>query len=116
MNTLEGRDIRRAMPRFAAANYAGNLLLYRAYAELAHGLGYTPAQLALAWVLSRGPHVIAIPGTTQPEHLLENCAAAAIRLDERTLFRMDHLINQKTVRGERYNPATQAEIDSEEFA
>lgn len=113
---LEARDIRRAMPRFSPANYAGNLMLYRAFADLAHDLGLAPAQLALAWVLSRGEHVLAIPGTTRAQHLVENCAAASLQLDQYTLFRLDQLINQRSVHGERYNAANQAEIDTEEFA
>ena len=51
--------------------------------------GATPAQIRLAWTLQQGPHVLAIPGTANPDHLAENVAAAALRLsaDEMTRFR-----------------------------
>ncbi len=74
------------------------------------------AQLSLAWVLSRGAHVIALPGTTSLAHLQENLGADAVTLSAGTLQRLDALINRHTVSGARYNPATQAEVDTEEFA
>lgn len=74
------------------------------------------AQSALAWVLSLGGHVVALPGTTRIEHLEENIGAEAVTLGTDTLPRLDALINRHTVHGARYNPATQAEVDTEEFA
>ena len=73
------------------------------------------AQLALAWVLSRGEHVLAIPGTTCQAHLEENLGAATVELQPELIGRLDALINQRTVAGARYNAATQAEIDTENF-
>jgi aryl-alcohol dehydrogenase-like predicted oxidoreductase len=58
-------------------------------AALAAELGATPAQLALAWLLSRGPDVVPIPGTTSPAHLEENAAAAALSLDREALARIE---------------------------
>jgi aryl-alcohol dehydrogenase-like predicted oxidoreductase len=113
---LEAKDIRRPMPRFAPDTYARNLALLDPFAALASELGCTPAQLALAWVLSRGEHVIPIPGTTSVPHLLENLGAADVSLTLDDLRRLDALINQRTVTGARYPSATQAEIDTEEFA
>ena len=73
------------------------------------------AQLALAWVLSRGDHVIPIPGTTNADHQDENLGAASVAVGSKVLDSADALINDATVRGPRYNPQTQAEIDTEEF-
>ncbi len=73
------------------------------------------AQLALAWILSRGEHVIAVPGTTCESHLEENVGAAAVELPADIAAQLDALINERTVVGERYNAATQAEIDTENF-
>ena len=113
---FEEKDIRRAMPRFTVENYAANLKLLDAYAALARTVGCTQGQLGLAWLLARGEHVIPIPGTTRIEHLRENMGALEVELDAATVARLDALINQQTVVGPRYNAATQAEIDTEDFA
>ena len=112
---LEAKDIRRSMPRFSAANNALNLKLLEGYRDLASEAGCTPAQLALAFVLRRGAHVVAIPGTTQSTHLEDNLAAARVTLTEDLAARLDALINRHTIAGDRYNAATQAEIDTENF-
>ena len=84
--------------------------------RLAAQAGCSPAQLSLAWVLSRGEHVVPIPGTTSLDHLEENFEARALVLDPRTLAEVDGLITPETVAGARYPAATQAEIDTEEYA
>lgn len=114
--TLDAKDIRRGMPRFYPENYARNLQLLDGYAAIARAAGCSLAQLAIAWVLSRGDHVVALPGTTRLAHLEENLAADAVALSADTLRRLDATINRHTVAGARYNPSTQAEIDTEEFA
>jgi aryl-alcohol dehydrogenase-like predicted oxidoreductase len=113
---LEPKDLRRSMPRFEAQHHAQNLKLLEHYNALAQELGYSPAQLALAWLLTRGPHVIALPGTTRIAHLEDNIQAAAVPLTPEAAARLDVLINQHTISGERYNAATQAEIDTENFS
>jgi aryl-alcohol dehydrogenase-like predicted oxidoreductase len=115
VSVFEEKDIRRAMPRFSAENYAANLRLLDEYAATARAVGCTQAQLALAWLLARGEHVIPIPGTASSEHVRENMGALDLRLDEQTVARLDALINQRTVAGPRYSAATQAEIDTEDF-
>ena len=112
---LEAKDIRRQMPRFEAANYAKNLALLPGYMAIAQEVGCSPAQLALAWLLAKGEHIIPIFGTRQPEHLDDNAGAADVSLDPNTVARLDALINQRTVTGPRYNAATQQEIDTEIF-
>ena len=113
--TLEPKDIRRNMPRFSPEHYPANLRLLDAYETEAARLGCAPATLALAWLLHQGEDVIPIPGTSRPEHLDDLLAAPRLTLDAATLTRLDALINRHTVRGARYNAATQAEIDTEEF-
>jgi aryl-alcohol dehydrogenase-like predicted oxidoreductase len=113
---LDAKDIRRSMPRFEAARYAQNLALLDGYTSLAQAAGCTPAQLALAWLLSRGDHVIPIPGTTQTMHLAEDMAAGDLKLSAATLTALDALINQHTVVGGRYNAQAASEVDTEEFA
>lgn len=113
--TLHEADLRRGMPRFQGTNFAANLYLVEELELLARQAAVTPAQLALAWVLDQGSHVIALPGTTDTAHLTENMAAAHLDLPESVLRRAGHLINQHTVRGARYSDAAQADVDTEEF-
>lgn len=112
---FDAKDIRRAMPRFQGDNFVANLRLLEGYKALAAEAGCTPAQLALAWLLAKGEHILPIPGTTSVAHLEENLAAAEIRLSAGLIARVEVLINQATVSGPRYNAATQTEIDTEEF-
>jgi len=112
---LEKGDLRRSIPRFQDANLARNLKLSERFAELARGAGCTAAQLSLAWLLTRGGHVVPIPGTTSTRHLDENFAAASLTLTAETVARMDALLEPEAVAGARYPAATQAEIDTEEF-
>ena len=115
VSRLDAKDLRRQMPRFAPDAYAANLRLLAGYTAVATRVGCTMAQLALAWLLHRGPTVIPIPGTTQVAHLNENVAAAAVRLSATDVAELDALINQATVVGPRYNASTQVEIDTEQF-
>jgi len=112
---LASGDIRRTMPRFESEAYSANLQLLDQYAALAQEAGCTPAQLALAWLLARGPHVVPIPGTTRIRHLEDNVGAAAVSLRGDLATRLDALINQGSVSGARYGANTQTEIDTEEF-
>jgi aryl-alcohol dehydrogenase-like predicted oxidoreductase len=109
-------DIRNTMPRFEPETYAENMKLFAPYKAIADEVGCTPAQLALAWLLTRGEHVIPIPGTQSLDHLEENFRAAEVSLTPDVVVRLDALINEKTVKGGRYNPTIQAQIDTEEFA
>ncbi|MFI6585611.1 aldo/keto reductase [Embleya sp. NPDC050493] len=111
--TLPENDIRRNMPRFAADNYAANLVLHARIADIARDAGCTPAQLALAWVLSRGEHVVAIPGTRSIAHLRENMAVLELDVPAQALEAAGRVLNAATVHGSRYNDATLAEIDTE---
>lgn len=111
---LAPKDIRRGMPRFQAPNFAENLKLLDGLAALARETDCSMAQLALAWVLARGDNVVPIPGTTNLDHLIENDGSADVALSTEMLSRLDALINTNTVHGPRYNPAAQADIDTEE--
>jgi aryl-alcohol dehydrogenase-like predicted oxidoreductase len=113
---FDAKDIRRGMPRFQDEHFTANLRLLDGFTAVARALGCTPAQMALAWLLARGDQVVPIPGTTSIEHLEENMAAVDVSLNDETMARLDALINRHTVSGQRYNAATQAEIDTEEFA
>ncbi|HSI53802.1 MAG TPA: aldo/keto reductase [Ramlibacter sp.] len=115
VSTLEAKDIRKSMPRFSPENYAANLRLLPAYRELAREAGCTPAQLALAWLLQKAPHIIPIPGTTSERHLQEDLAAVDVEIAPDLVARLENLVNQRTVTGPRYSPQSASEVDTEEF-
>ena len=81
---LRAGDARRNMPRFHADNVAHNLVLVDKLKELAAVEKRTPAQLALAWVLSRAPYIVPIPGTSHRHRLEENAAAESLNISADT--------------------------------
>jgi aryl-alcohol dehydrogenase-like predicted oxidoreductase len=112
---LEDSDLRTKMPRFQPDNWPHNRALIDKLAGLARDNGMTAAQLALAWVLSRGPHVHVIPGTTNLQHLEDNHRAWTLDVPREALDAAGALINESTVAGHRYHDAIRPTIDTEEF-
>ena len=110
---LEDGDFRKAMPRFQGEAFAANLKMFEGFAALAREAGCTPAQLCLAWLLQKDETLVPIPGTTNPDHMRENAAAAAIRLSADVMAKVEELVNPQTVTGPRYAPAMQASVDTE---
>lgn len=80
-SALAGGDVRRRVPRFDPGNFERNLALVDALTAIARRHRCTPAQLALAWVLSRGEDVFALPGCERVAHVEENARAAEVQLD-----------------------------------
>lgn len=107
-------DIRRGMPRFQSPNLERNLTLLDGFRQIADTYGCTPAQLALAWVVSQGGHVVAIPGTASIAHLEEN-AQTRPNVSADALAQVDTLMRPDAIAGPRYPEAAQAEIDTEFF-
>ncbi len=93
-------DWRRNNPRFQGENFQKNLDLVARVEALARAKGCTPAQLAVAWLLSRGQDIVPIPGSTKPERVEENAAAAHIQLSPDEIAQLDAV--GETVAGERY--------------
>ncbi len=112
---LAEKDIRRGMPRFQGENLAANLALLDGLSQIARERDCTMAQLALAWAMAQGDFIVPIPGTTRPDHLAENLGAARLTLDGAALERLAVLFDAARIHGPRYNAATQAEIDTEEW-
>lgn len=110
---LVEKDIRRNMPRFGAAHYPANLGLRARLDGIARDAGCTLTQLALAWVLSRGGHLVAIPGTRSVDHLRENMSVLDLDVPDDALDAAGQVLNAATVHGARYNETTLAEIDTE---
>ena len=100
IDDLAPDDWRRNNPRFQGANFQKNLDLVARVEQLAREKGCTPAQLALAWLLSRGEDVVPIPGSTRIERVVENAGSTDVRLAEREIRALDALA--PTVAGERY--------------
>lgn len=115
VSTLDPKDIRRGMPRFYPENYPKNLAILEKVKKIAKAHNCSLAQLSLAWLLAKAPHIIPIPGTTKIDHLVENVGSLNLQLSDATLKSLDMILNEKNVVGRRYNEATQTEIDTEEF-
>ena len=115
LGAFDAKDIRKAMPRFTPDNYAANLKLFGPYQQLAKEAGFSPAQLALAWLLHKDAHIIPIPGTTSVAHLLDDLGSAQVKLGADLIAKLNELINENTVVGDRYNDQANSEVDTEVF-
>ena len=113
-NDFAPGDIRRPMPRFIGEAFEANLKLLDGLAVIAQDAGCSMAELAIAWVLTRAPHVISLPGTTKAEHMDENWRVQFVDLSADTLTRLDTLFAKGAVHGNRYPNSVRAEIDTEE--
>ncbi|MCJ2177170.1 aldo/keto reductase [Novosphingobium album (ex Hu et al. 2023)] len=113
--TLAEKDLRRTHPRFHPGNWEKNLDLIGKFSALSAEAGVAPAQLALAWVLSRAENVHVIPGTRSIAHWAENNASGDLPIDPAILARAGDLINQQTVSGHRYPEVMRGTIDTEDF-
>lgn len=100
---LDEGDFRRHGPRFTGENLRENLKLVERVKALAGEKQITPGQLALAWVLHRGEHIVPIPGTKRVSYLQENVAAADIRLTDDDVQRIAEAV--PTATGPRYDEA-----------
>jgi len=112
IDDLEPTDYRRLSPRFQGDNFERNLDLVRRIEELARVKGVTPAQLAIAWILSRGNDIVPIPGSRSIGHLEENIAAAEIELTADDLARIDEVAPKGVAAGERYPSASMAAVNA----
>ena len=100
--TFADGDIRSRIPRFDAETRAANAGLVACIGQLAGDRGITPAQIALAWLLTRRPWIVPIPGTRNLARLRENMAAAAVRLDDADMAQIDAAVSAVDILGERY--------------
>jgi aryl-alcohol dehydrogenase-like predicted oxidoreductase len=99
---LDADDYRRTNPRFEGDNFRRNRGLADRISEIAAEKGVRPAQLALAWVLSRGEDIVPIPGTKRREYLEENVRALDVRLTRADLERLDAAAPKGATAGDRY--------------
>lgn len=102
---FEDGDFRRSMPRFDAENYPRNMALIARFADYARSLGETPEAVALAWVLSRAPHVIALPGSRSTAHMQANARGGELVLTADQLAEIERLLPVGFAHGPRYGPS-----------
>ena len=102
LDALLPKDRRREHPRFDAANLARNAQLLEPIEDIAAAQGCTPAQVALAWLLSRGADIVPIPGTKRRTYLEQNCAALDVTLGAEDLARLDRAFPAGAAAGTRY--------------
>jgi aryl-alcohol dehydrogenase-like predicted oxidoreductase len=97
---LDADDFRLSTPRFTDGNLEKNLKFADAVSAVASEVGATPAQVALAWILSKGDDIVPIPGTKRAERVAENAAAASLELSGEQVLRLDSI---SAPAGERYS-------------
>lgn len=99
---FEEGDFRKNNPRFQGENFQKNLAIVDKLKQLSEQKGYSPAQLALAWVLAKGDDLLPIPGTKRRKYLEENVQAADIRLSTQEMEEIDAVFPVNITAGERY--------------
>jgi aryl-alcohol dehydrogenase-like predicted oxidoreductase len=102
IDDLDENDFRRHSPRFQGENFQKNLELLERVRQIADEKAVTPSQLALAWVLAQGEHVVPIPGTKHRHYLDENIGALDIQLSEDDLRALDAAAPVGSSAGDRY--------------
>ena len=110
LDDLAPGDWRRNNPRFQGENFAKNVVVGDRLRKLADEMGCTPAQMALAWLLTR-TGVIPIPGTSSETRLVENAMAADVRLSQGDVARIEEAATPHVAVGARYDPARLRLVD-----
>jgi aryl-alcohol dehydrogenase-like predicted oxidoreductase len=111
--TLSTGDFRSFSPRFQGENLEANLRLVDALRKVADSLGATVAQVAIAWVASRGNDIVPLVGARRRDRLAESVAAAAVELGDADLAAIEAAIPAGAASGERYASQFMAQLDSE---
>lgn len=114
VNDTESIDARRFLPQFSEENWAINKQVTAAAVDVADELGCTAAQVALAWLLAKGEHIVPIPGTKHVGYLEENVKAVDLILTPDQLKRLDNCLPATGVKGSRYPDAFMSEYGFEE--
>ncbi len=112
-STFGADDFRAHSPRFQGENLTRNLRLVDALAKIAAAKGVSVAQLAIAWVLTRGSDIVPIIGARRPQRWAETLGALDIRLGADELASIEAAVPADQVAGERYAAAQMEILDSE---
>lgn len=113
LSALPPADFRKKLPRYQEAHKQNNEQLAAAFAQLAKEFGCSPAQLALAWVLAQGEHIIPIPGTKKQKNLADNAGAVNIHLTPEHMQMIDDLLAKYPNVGERYDESSKKMVDKD---
>lgn len=101
--SLEQNDFRNRLPRYQGEYLANNQSLASEFAEFAASKNVSAAQLAIAWVLTQGEHVIPIPGTKRIKYLEENAGSVDVEVTTEDLVKIEELLKKYPVTGPRYS-------------
>jgi aryl-alcohol dehydrogenase-like predicted oxidoreductase len=112
LDELAPDDFRRVVPRFQGANLEQNLQLVAQVQRIAAEVGATPAQCALAWLLTKDPHIVPIPGTKRVSRLEENAGAVSVRLTAEQVAKLDAAVPPDAVAGARYGAGGLAAVNT----
>jgi aryl-alcohol dehydrogenase-like predicted oxidoreductase len=104
-------DYRRSDPRYQGSNYDANVAAAQTVRDIARAKHAKPGQIALAWLLHKGPSVVPIPGTKRRTYLEENVAAAALELDAHEIKALDEALAPSKVSGPRYGEEMMSMVD-----
>jgi len=104
-------DFRRGDPRYQGENFDANVRAAGAVREMAQRKGVTPGQIALAWLLHKGPDIVPIPGTKRRTYLEENVGAVNVSLDTNDMATLDAALAPEKISGPRYNARQMANVD-----
>src|SRR5438132_11088508 len=104
-------DYRHNDPRYQGGNFDANMRAASAVREVAEQKGATPGQIALAWLLHKGPNIVPIPGTKRRQYLEENVGAADLSLSAEEMSRLDAALSPENVAGPRYTEKQMATVD-----
>ena len=104
-------DFRRNDPRYQGENFDANARAASAVRDVATRKGATPGQIALAWLLHKGPDVVPIPGTKRRRYLEENVGAADVSLSPEEMATLDAALAPEKVAGPRYGQKQMAQVD-----
>ncbi|MFB7274364.1 aldo/keto reductase [Streptomyces sp. NPDC056244] len=106
-------DFRSTSPRFQGENLAHNLGLVESLRKIAEQKGVTVAQIAIAWVLSRGEDIVPLVGARRRDRLAEALGAVEVTLDAEDLAAIERAVPPGAAAGDRYAPAQMSHLDSE---
>jgi aryl-alcohol dehydrogenase-like predicted oxidoreductase len=104
-------DYRRGDPRYQGENFDANVRAASAVRDIASKRAATPGQVAIAWLLAKGPDVVPIPGSKRRQHLEENVGAAEVTLGAQEMAALDAALAPGKVSGPRYNPRQMSMVD-----
>jgi len=103
-DSLAPKDVRLSMPRFQADNMQRNLDLLAGLKRVAADAGKSPAQVAIAWLLSRSPPLVVLAGSSRRRWLEENAGAIDVKLSEKSKQELDRIFAPGVAQGDRYPP------------